>query len=91
MCRNEDFEDINSCSRCNGMDFTEKNVPPHIGLYCADCGKWFKWVKQNHDNGVPASEIQQKYALSLLSKWKNAGKPMTTAQAGGIIGLFREE
>ena len=78
------------CSECLSYNFEEKVKPPHIGLYCADCGKFKKWIKQEHDDGTPASEKQQNYALALLRKWKNSGKSMTLAQAGGIIKLFKE-
>lgn len=31
---------------CNGNKI-EKVKTPHIGEYCADCGKWLRWIPQN--------------------------------------------
>lgn len=28
---------------CGATSFVEKSKPPHIGVYCAICGRWIKW------------------------------------------------
>lgn len=33
------------CKECDG-ELTQKRSGPHIGLYCVDCGKWQRWIKQ---------------------------------------------
>lgn len=79
------------CKYCGYDAFEERPSPPHVGLYCLECGKWQQWVKhkENIETGEVATEAQQKYALSLMTKWKHSGLPMTARQAGGIISLFR--
>ena len=90
--RLDEVEDMDNCNQCNGKNFIEKSIAPHVGLYCADCGKFKKWIKQpDDDDGTPASEKQQNYALGLLRQWKQSGRPMTLMQAGGIIKLFKRK
>lgn len=31
------------CGVVDGKVFTEEN-PPHMGLYCGECGAWIKWA-----------------------------------------------
>lgn len=36
-----------NCSKCNSTEvFIEQNGN-NIGLYCADCGKWIKWLNKD--------------------------------------------
>lgn len=79
------------CKYCESENLIEIPKPPHIGLYCKDCKKWLKWLKQeeNIETGEVATDSQQKYALSLMTKWKHSGKPMTMRQAGAIISAFK--
>ena len=80
---------MEKCKYCDSYNLETRIKPPHIGLYCSDCGKFQTWVKQN--NVIPpeiASEAQQKYALDLLRKWKTKNESMTTHQAGAIIKAF---
>jgi len=32
------------CSTCGSTTFTEKQVGPHLGLYCNYCEKWHSWI-----------------------------------------------
>lgn len=34
---------------CKHIVTHEIEKSPYIGLYCADCGKWLKWMPQNRD------------------------------------------
>lgn len=34
------------CKKCNSEKFTIIENEPHIGLYCAKCGAWVKWIKR---------------------------------------------
>jgi hypothetical protein len=82
---------MGTCKFCGSISLHEESRPPHIGLYCSDCGRWQQWVKQpeNIETGETASEAQQKYALALLRKWKLSNAPMTQRQAGAIISAFQ--
>ena len=33
------------CKKCGHESFHTERVGPHLGLYCAKCGSWQKWVK----------------------------------------------
>ncbi len=32
---------------CGNSTFFVKDVPPHTGLYCDRCGKFFKWLNKD--------------------------------------------
>lgn len=83
---------MNMCKYCCSEDLEIREVPPHVGLYCTDCGKFQKWVKREPKpvEQEPATAAQQKYALSLMTRWKHSGKVMTAKQAGAIIQAFKE-
>ena len=36
-----------SCRYCSSINIITKNNGPHIGAYCADCGKWLKWLSKS--------------------------------------------
>lgn len=81
------------CKFCGSIALHEEQKPPHVGLFCSDCGRWQRWIKQpiNVETGIAASEAQQKYALALLRNWKTSNLPMTQRQAGAIISAFQKE
>lgn len=31
-------------SKCCNAPLVKRNVPPHVGIYCSQCGKWQQWV-----------------------------------------------
>lgn len=35
------------CPKCGHETFICKHKGPHIGWYCARCGAWVRWIKQN--------------------------------------------
>ena len=37
---------------CGNSSFFVKEVPPHKGLYCDRCGKFFKWLNKNESQLV---------------------------------------
>lgn len=39
-----------SC-KCGGKSFFIKPVSIHIGLYCAACGQWQKWLSKSEREG----------------------------------------
>jgi len=83
---------MDQCKHCGSNQLHTQAKPPDVGLYCDICGQFQKWVKQesNTDTGETASDTQQKYALSLLTRWKHKNVPMTSKQAGAIIQAFKE-
>lgn len=46
---------IKGCIKCGNNKMTYKQVGPHIGLYCASCGAWLKWVNKKY---VPKELIE---------------------------------
>lgn len=34
---------VMTCQECGSEDFFTEPNGIHIGIYCAKCGKWFKW------------------------------------------------
>ena len=33
------------CKKCNNDTYIVKKVGPHMGAYCANCGRWIRWIK----------------------------------------------
>lgn len=79
---------MNDCKHCGCSHLVESVCGPHIGLYCADCGKWHSWKKQNPETGEEASESQERYAIKCLQGFKAKRIRMTAKQAGAIISTF---
>jgi len=40
------------CKYCKCTDYYLEKKAQHIGLYCADCGRWSKWVKQSEIDNI---------------------------------------
>lgn len=38
--------EVLKCSVCGSENFEKKQVSIHTGLYCAQCGRWIKWIKK---------------------------------------------
>lgn len=34
------------CRKCNSKKYFLDRVGVHVGLYCADCGTWQKWLNK---------------------------------------------
>lgn len=32
------------CNKCGSNKTTNKKSGPHLGEYCASCGRWLRWV-----------------------------------------------
>lgn len=50
------------CKYCGCKEETMKLVPPHIGAYCAKCGKWKFWVPKKavfQNNNVAFDEANR--------------------------------
>ena len=50
------------CPHCNSENLHTTPKPPHVGLYCGDCGRWIKWLAQNN-------------SISVMPFGKHKGKP----------------
>jgi len=35
------------CNRCGSKNYMIKKVCSQTGLYCSDCGNWYKWLNKN--------------------------------------------
>lgn len=35
-----------ACSRCQSINFQEREKGPHLGRFCADCGAWLRWLSR---------------------------------------------
>lgn len=40
------------CNRCLTTEVVLREKGPHIGAYCANCGRWLKWLGKNEKNFV---------------------------------------
>lgn len=81
-----------NCKYCNSENLYQEQKSIHIGLYCKDCGRFQKWIKQdtNIDSGEVATDKQQIYAMSLMRKYVSLNKTLTLKQAGTIIQLLKD-
>lgn len=43
--------------KCGNTTFHTERVGPHLGLYCAKCGSWQKWIKADR------SSIEETYDI----------------------------
>ncbi len=81
---------MSSCPECGCEEIRKAQSGPHEGEFCAACGKWIKWLKQNPDNGEWATDKQDTYARYLVKKFMDSNQRMTVKQAGTIISFFKE-
>ncbi len=35
------------CRECGGRDVYVRQMEPHVGAYCAGCGRWIKWINKS--------------------------------------------
>lgn len=63
---------VDKCKYC-GNDNEFKLIPrgPHMGIYCAKCGKWLKWVKQKEVDKNHQITMEE-YMASLDNKNNNS-------------------
>ena len=45
------------CRYCASINFVTKEKGPHIGAFCADCGKWIKWLGKNERTVSPVPNL----------------------------------
>ena len=38
------------CKNCGGEKFFFHSVNMHMGIYCSECGRWYKWVDRDERN-----------------------------------------
>lgn len=55
------------CKYCRSDKLVKRHNGPHIGIYCATCGKWQQWVKQNSpkEREVPWDLLGGKHQIYL--------------------------
>ena len=63
---------VDKCKYC-GNDNKFKLIPrgPHMGIYCAKCSKWLKWVKQKEVDKNHQITMEE-YMASLDNKNNNS-------------------
>lgn len=40
------------CKYCFTTKTVVREKGPHVGAYCANCGRWLKWLNKNEKNSV---------------------------------------
>jgi len=40
------MDETETCQHCQGQSFEARQMGPHLGIYCSDCGKLHCWEKQ---------------------------------------------
>lgn len=48
------------CLNCGNDTFMTIKKPPHIGIYCSQCGRFFKWANKDDKNLIMKGEINGK-------------------------------
>lgn len=48
----------NCCKKCGSTDLFTKEKGNNVGLYCADCGAWIKWLNKNELNAFEHSKSE---------------------------------
>jgi hypothetical protein len=67
-----------------------KGKGPHVGAYCANCGKWLNWLPTaRSDDGKLASESQQGWAYNLVVNAASENRELSATQASTIIKWFK--
>lgn len=63
---------VDKCKYCgNDNEFKLILCGPHMGIYCAKCGKWLKWVKQKEVDKNHQITMEE-YMASLDNKNNNS-------------------
>lgn len=88
-----------NCSKCNSTEvFIEQNGN-NIGLYCADCGKWIKWLNKDelrlaerqikeYDKEIRAKAIDE-FAEKVIAKYEEL--PTTLGYTEEIVREIAEQ
>ena len=58
----------NVCKNCGSIDLFTKEKGNQVGLYCADCGKWIKWLGKDELNAFNnATKMKENFTDHLLN------------------------
>jgi len=38
---------LERCGHCRSANLQQHEKGPHLGLYCADCGAWIRWIPRH--------------------------------------------
>lgn len=50
------------CPKCGGHSVVYRNNGPHVGEYCANCGRWLRWAdKRTHTQVANMDDEQQRF------------------------------
>ena len=87
---------------CDSYSFIQKQVGPHLGLFCADCGKWHSWIAHpvQHDpnfiitfgthNGTKISLLPTDYLLYGIEHFSGAMRErfkLALEERGNYFGI----
>ena len=55
-----------NCKNCESKEFIYEQKGQHVGMYCANCGKWQKWMQQNNPIiEMPFGKYKDRYIIDL--------------------------
>ena len=79
-----------SCFYCGSQDLFTKEKTPHVGLFCARCGRWIKWLPQGRPvvampfgkhRGTPISDLPDDYLNWILENLELKGSLLRALEA----------
>jgi hypothetical protein len=56
-----------TCPSCGLSNTYTRAKSPHVGLYCAGCGRWIRWVARHEAAKFPAAPATTSPGLKLAS------------------------
>lgn len=65
---------IFECPHCNSKEIFTEDSNGKVGLYCADCGKWIKWLGKDEvrlakrQESIQRETVVQRMANALKEK-----------------------
>lgn len=65
---------IFECPHCHSKEIFTEEVNSQTGLYCADCGKWIKWLNKDEarlakrQESIQRETVVQRMAMALKEK-----------------------
>lgn len=60
--------DVDKCPQCGCTQFVQRPKAMHMGLYCSECGRWIKWVKQSKSTSVTPKQYSDTVMCSMLEE-----------------------
>lgn len=48
------------CKKCGSVKYLTKEKGNQLGLYCADCGAWHKWLNASEKQSLATDNLESK-------------------------------